>query len=166
MTPGKTAVQRLQNYLSKQKRNDAGYRFSCDLKGRKIQINVKEYDKFSFIVETLRIERSDGLQSGSDFLRKQADFLKSNLTYLLENIEVFEIDSLQSRAQLRSRITEENDSSLSYFEIMIEGRRRIALKRVVFDKQKKQRKNATFHLTNETLTRTIDDFVKAIELTQ
>jgi len=166
MTPGKTAVQRLQNYLSKQKSNDAGYRFSCDLKGRKIQINVKEYDKFSFIVETLRIERSDGLQSGSDFLRKQADFLKSNLTYLLENIEVFEIDSLQSRAQLRSRITEENDSSLSYFEIMIEGRRGIALKRVVFDKQKKKRKNATFHLTNETLTRTIDDFVKAIELTQ
>ncbi len=166
MTPGKTAVQRLQNYLSKQKSNDAGYRFSCDLKGRKIQINVKEYDKFSFIVETLRIERSDGLQSGSDFLRKQADFLKSNLTYLLENIEVFEIDPLQSRAQLRSRITEENDSSLSYFEIMIEGRRGIALKRVVFDKQKKQRKNTTFHLTNETLTRTIDDFVKAIELTQ
>jgi len=166
MTPGKTAVQRLQNYLSKQKSNDAGYRFSCDLKGRKIQINVKEYDKFSFIVETLRIERSDGLQSGSDFLRKQADFLKSNLTYLLENIEVFEIDSRQSRAQLRSHITEENDSSLSYFEIMIEGRRGIALKRVVFDKQKKQRKNATFHLTNETLTRTIDDFVKAIGLTQ
>jgi len=166
MTPGKTAVQRLQNYLSKQKSNDAGYRFSCDLKGRKIQINVKEYDKFSFIVETLRIERSDGLQSGSDFLRKQADFLKSNLTYLLENIEVFEIDSRQSRAQLRSHITEENDSSLSYFEIMIEGRRGIALKRVVFDKQKKQRKNATFHLTNETLTLTIDDFVKAIGLTQ
>jgi len=166
MTPGKTAVQRLQDYLSKQKSNDAGYQFSCDLKGRNIQINVKEFDKFSFIVESLRIERSDGLQSGSDFLRKQADFLKSNLTYLLDNIEVFEIDSLQSRAQLRSRIPEENDSSLSYFEIMIEGRRGIALNRVVFDKKKKQRKNTTFHLTNETLTRTIDDFVKVIELTQ
>ena len=165
MTPGKTAVQRLQDYLSKQKSNDAGYQFSCDLRGLKIQINVKEFDKFSFIVETLRIERSDNLQSGSD-LRKQADFLKSNLTYLLDNIEVFEIDSLQSRAQLRSRISEENNSSLSYFEIMIEGRRGVALERVVFDKQKKQRKNATFHLTNETLTRTIDDFVKAIELTQ
>jgi len=165
MTPGKTAVQRLQDYLSRQKSNDAGYQFSCDLRGLKIQINVKEFDKFSFIVETLRIERSDNLQSGSD-LRKQADFLKSNLTYLLDNIEVFEIDSLQSRAQLRSRISEENNSSLSYFEIMIEGRRGVALERVVFDKQKKQRKNATFHLTNETLTRTIDDFVKAIELTQ
>ena len=165
MTPGKAAVQRLQDYLSKQKSHDAGYQFSCDLKGLKIQINVKEFDKFSFIVETLRIERSDNLQSGSD-LRKQADFLKSNLTYLLDNIEVFEIDSLQSRAQLRSRISEENNSSLSYFEIMIEGRRGVALERVVFDKQKKQRKNATFHLTNETLTRTIDDFVKAIELTQ
>ena len=165
MTPGKTTVQRLQDYLCKQESNDAGYQFSCDLRGLKIQINVKEFDKFSFIVETLRIERSDNLQSGSD-LRKQADFLKSNLTYLLDNIEVFEIDSLQSKAQLRSRIPEENDSSLSYFEIMIEGRRGVALERVVFDKQKKQRKNATFHLTNETLTRTIDDFVKAIELTQ
>ncbi len=165
MTPGKTTVQRLQDYLSKQESSDAGYQFSCDLKGLKIQINVKEFDKFSFIVETLRIERSDDLQSGSDFLRKQADFLKSNLTYLLDNIEVCEIDSRQSRAQLRSRIPEENDSSLSYFEIMIEGRR-VALERVVFDKQKKQRKNTTFHLTNETLSRTIDDFVKAIELTQ
>ncbi|MCH6560569.1 hypothetical protein IH799_09470 [candidate division KSB1 bacterium] len=166
MTPGKTTIQLLKNYLGKQNSNDAGYQFSCDLKGLKIQINVKEFDKFSFIVETLRIERSDDLQSGSDFLRKQADFLKSNLTYLLDNIEVFEIDSLQSKAQLRSRIPEENDSSLSYFEIMIEGRRGVALERVVFDKQKKQRKNATFHLTHETLTRTIDDFVKAIELTQ
>ena len=67
MTPGKTAVQRLQDYLGKQKSNDSGYQFSCDLKGLKIQINVKEFDKFSFIVETLRIERSDDLQSSSDF---------------------------------------------------------------------------------------------------
>ncbi|MCH8872998.1 hypothetical protein IH824_09555, partial [candidate division KSB1 bacterium] len=54
MTPGKAAVQRLQDYLSKQKSHDAGYQFSCDLKGLKIQINVKEFDKFSFIMETLR----------------------------------------------------------------------------------------------------------------
>ena len=72
MTPGKAAVQRLQDYLSKQKSHDAGYQFSCDLKGLKIQINIKEFDKFSFIMETLRIERSDDLQSGSDFLSPQA----------------------------------------------------------------------------------------------
>jgi len=166
MTPGKTTVQRLQDYLCKQESNDAGYQFSCDLKGLKIQINVKEFDKFSFIVESLRVERSNDFESAPDVLRKQADFLKANLTYLLENLEVFEIDNLQSKAQLRSHIPEDDNSSLSYFEIMIEGRRGVALERVVFDKKKKQRKNATFHLTNETLTRTIDDFVKAIELAQ
>ncbi len=127
MTPGKTTVQRLQDYLSKQESNDAGYQFSCDLKEFKVQINIKEFDKFSFIVESLRVERSNDFESGPDVLRKQADFLKANLTYLLENLEVFEIDNLQSKAQLRSHIPEDDNSSLSYFEIMIEGRRAHAI---------------------------------------
>ncbi len=96
----------------------------------------------------------------------QADFLKTTLTYLLENLEVFEIDDLQSKAQLRSHVPQEDHTSLSYFEIMIEHRRIVSLARVAFDKKKKQRKTATFQLTRETLERTIDDFVRTIELAQ
>ena len=57
MTPGKTTIQLLKNYLGKQNSNDAGYQFSCDLKEFKIQVNLKEFDKFSLAVETLRVEQ-------------------------------------------------------------------------------------------------------------
>jgi len=166
MTPGKTTVQHLQDYLSRQESNNTGYQFKYDLKEFKIQINLKEFDKFSFIVESLRVEWSDNLQSGSDILRKQADFLKTNLTYLLENLEVFEIDSPHSKAQLRSHVPEEDNASLSYFEIMITKCRSITLERFIFDKNNKQRKPVSFHLSNKALERTIDDFVKTIELAQ
>ena len=166
MTPGKTTVQHLQDYLSRQASNDAGYQFNCDLKKFKIQINLKEFDKFSFIAKSLRVESSDNLQSGSDILRNQADFLKANLTYLLEILKVFEIDNPHSKAQLRSHVPEEDDASISYFEIMITKCRSITLERFIFDKNNKQRKLVSFHLSNKALERTIDDFVKTIELAQ
>jgi len=164
MTPGKTIGELLKNYLSKQSSNASGYQFSCDLKEFKIQINLKEFDKFSLVVETLLIERSNGFESSPDFLRKQADFLKTNLTYLLETFEVFEIDNLQSKAQLRSHVPDEDDASLSYFEIMIARGRSITLERLAFDKDRKQKKSVSFQLTNEILERTINDFFKTIEL--
>jgi len=164
MTPGKTTIQLLKNYLGKQNSNDAGYQFSCDLKEFKIQVNLKEFDKFSLAVETLRVEQSNDFESSPDFVRKQADFLKNNLTYLLEDFEVFEIDNLQSKAQLRSRVPDENDASLSYFEIMIADGRSITLERLAFDKDRKQKKSVSFQLTNEILERTINDFIKTIGL--
>jgi len=166
MTPGNTTVERLRAYLNKQKGGETSYEFSCELKEMQVQLRLKEFDKFSFIVKSVRVSRLDEGHPGTDSLRKQADFLKSNLTYLLENLEVFEIDALQSKAQLRSHIPRDDNTTLSYFEIIIEQQGRIALQRFAFDKQKKQRKSATFQLTDETLERTVNDFVKAIALVQ
>ena len=164
MIPGKTTLQLLTDYLSKQNSNDAGYQFSCELNGFRIQVKLKEFDKFSLMMEALQVERGSEIEAGPDFIRKQADFLKTNLTYLLENFEVFEIDKLQSKAQLRSHVPDEDDNLLSYFEIMIAGGRRITLERLVFDKDRKQKKPVSFQLTNETFERIIDDFFKTIEL--
>jgi len=164
MAPGKTTLQLLKNYLSKQNSNDADYQFSCELKEFRIQVNLNEFDKFSLVVETLQVEWINAFESCPDLVRKQADFLKNNLTYLLENFEVFEIDKLQSKAQLRSHVPDEDDTSLSYFEIIITGGRSITLARWVFDKDSKQKKPGNFQLTNEILEKIINDFVKTIEL--
>jgi len=66
--------------------------------------------------------------------------------------------------QISQSVPDEDDASLSYFEIMIASGRSITLERLAFDKDRKQKKSVSFQLTNEILERTINDFFKTIEL--
>lgn len=160
MTPGKTILQYLNDSCVKQEGKTKS--FSHKLEDLTFRLEVKDFDKFSFMIGTLQVERFRDVDSNA--LVEQTEFLKKHLTYLLENIETFELDEPNLKALLRSNIPHKDESSLSYFEIIIEGGKKISLERVVFHKEGKQRESVPFHVTTEVLERTIDDFVKALQI--
>jgi len=98
-----------------------------------------------------------------DDLKKRAEFLAKKVTYLLENFEVFEIDPVNLKIQLRSISAQDERVGLSYFEIIVQGNASISLARILFDKGKKQKQRIPFHLTNEVLEKLINDVVKTIQ---
>ena len=95
-----------------------------------------------------------------DDIKKRAKFLAKKVTYLHENFEVFEIDAVNLKIQLRSILAHER-AALSYFEIIMQGNGSVSLARTLFDKGKKQK--IPFHVTNEVLEKLINDVVETIQ---
>ena len=168
MILGKTIADQLRQYLLNQKgvseEKEGNYIYNRTIENLNFQLTVKDFDKFSFLMENLQIEMSKKSAKVSldlDDLKKRAEFLAKKVTYLLENFEVFEIDAVNLRIQLRSTSVQDERAALSYFEIIMQGNGSISLARILFDKGKKQR--IPFHLTNEVLEKLINDLVKIIQ---
>ena len=128
------------------------------------QLTVKDFDKFSFLLENLQIEiskESAEVPLDVDDLKKRAEFLAKKVTYLLENFEVLEIDAVNLKIQLRSISAQDERAALSYFEIIMQGNGSISLARILFAKGKKQR--IPFHLTNEVFEKLLTDVVETIQ---
>ncbi len=129
------------------------------------QLTVKDFDKSSFLLESLQIEiskESPEVPLDVDDLKKRAEFLAKKVTYLLENLEVFEIDAVNLKIQLRS-ISAHERVAVSYFEIIMQGSGSISLARILFAKGKKQKQRIPFHVTNEVLEKLINDVVETIQ---
>ncbi len=170
MILGKTIVYQLQQYLLNQKgvseEKEGNYIFNRNVENLNFQLTVKDFDKFSFLMENLQIEiskESAEVPLDVDDLKKRAEFLAKKVTYLLENLEVFEMDAVNLKIQLRSISTQDEQAALSYFEIIMQGNGSISLARILFDKGKKQKQRIPFHLTNEVLEKLINDVVKTIQ---
>ncbi|MFQ5674990.1 MAG: hypothetical protein ACE5G1_03765 [bacterium] len=168
MALAKLALKQLQSYCKKQHQSAQGksdkWVFDQAIDDFRIQVKVTDFDRFSFVMESLFVEKLTGEAGARTLIKKQAEFLKSKLTYLLENIEIFEIDEVNSKAQLRSDKPETEQTSLSYYEIVIDGGARITLHRVLFDKLKREKSSTQFHLTNEVIEKAMNDFVMALQM--
>ena len=170
MILGKTIVYQLQQCLLNQKgvseEKEGNYIFNRNVENLNFQLTVQDFDKFSFLLENLQIEiskESPEVPLDVDDLKKRAEFLAKKVTYLLENFEVFEIDPVNLKIQLRSISAQDERVGLSYFEIIVQGNASIPLARILFDKGKKQKQRIPFHLTNEVLEKLINDVVKTIQ---
>ncbi len=170
MILGKTIVDQLRQYLLNQKgvseEKEGNYIFNRTIENLNFQLTVKDFDKFSFLLESLQIEiskESAEVPLDVDDLKKRAEFLAKKVTYLLENFEVLEIDPVNLKSQLRSISAQDGRAALSYFEIIMQGNGSVSLARILFDKGKKQKQRIPFHLTDEVLEKLIDDLVKTIQ---
>ena len=167
MVLGKTIVYQLrQNLLNQKGVNEGNYIFNRTIENLNFKLTLKDFDKFSFLLENLQIEISKESAEVSldvDDLKKRAEFLATKMTYLLENFEVFEIDAVNLKIQLRSISTQDERAALSYFEIILHRNGSISLARILFDKGKKQMQIIPFHLTNEVFEKLISDVVETIQ---
>ena len=170
MILGKTIVYQLQQYLLNQKgvseEKGGNYIFNRNVENLNFQLTVQDFDKFSFLLERLQIEiskESAEVPLDVDDLKRRAEFLAKKVTYLLENLELFEIDAVNLKIQLRSTSPQDEQAALSYFEIIMQGNGSISLARILFDKGKKQKQRIPFHVTNEVLEKLINDVVETIQ---
>lgn len=161
----KKPIDLLQQSLTKQKESGKKNDFDFDesISGFEFQIRVADFDKYSFLIDDLRIRNvKNTTQLTLDDLKSQAQKLSTQITYLPEELKVVEIDQQNAKAQLLSKKPRTIQSARSYYEVILEKNRTVHLKRFQFDNDKKVRKQVPFQITQDILENLIHDLADAV----
>ncbi|MFQ5770368.1 MAG: hypothetical protein ACE5HX_07525 [bacterium] len=164
MNPGKSAIERMRQYLSKQqyvgKNKPENIIYEQEMNKMHLHVVIKDCDKFSFLLEGIQFkftDESQDLHLNWDSLKKYADNLIKKVTYLLEDLSIVEEDPVNSKLLIRSAASETEIPTPCYYEIIMTGNGTISLNRFKILKEQKQRVEVPFNLTNEVLEKLIND---------
>ncbi|MFQ5823815.1 MAG: hypothetical protein ACE5JB_07160 [bacterium] len=167
MKIGNKSIQRLQQFLVKENLDGEIDKYIFDEEFDKIHLHaeIADFDKFSYQIRNLElknIEKSPDYRLTADELKKRAEILVSTVTYLLENLALVEIDTVNSRVQIRSVSTHKGIDNMPYFEIIIDSQKSVYFGRFQQKDEQKQRSQIAFKITEEVLERLIDDLAELI----
>ncbi|MFQ5706039.1 MAG: hypothetical protein ACE5HO_01235 [bacterium] len=166
MKIGRTALEKLQNYLFEQKElgltgQNEDYVFNHLHHGINLRVEVKDFDKYSYLIDKIELtsENEAGQQATElSALKEQANYLAENIGYLLENLAIIEIDANNARIQLRSESPRREKSTVTYFEIILDALGTLVLQRYEIDNQgAKKRSRIPFNLTEEVFENLLND---------
>ncbi len=167
MNYGQSFIQQLLEFLVNEKpdaKENKQFKFDAVIDQIKVQINLSDFDKFSFVIDRIEICGLDGHRQTitADKLKQRGELIVSKLTYLLEAIQPVELDAHNLKLLLRSRSPENNQTTISYFEMLMEATGRVSLQRYRYDKGEETRTPVPFHLTKDVLIKLINDIVDVI----
>lgn len=93
---------------------------------------------------------------------QRAERIGRRLTYLLEPLELIETDPDSGRALLRSSPPQAEESTRTYYEVLVDPTGLVTLQRFRRTREPAPRASVACRLTKEALTRLIDDLVESI----
>jgi len=164
MTIGKNVLERLRDALEHQPSSEEGRRYFYNQvhQDLRVQIMVAEADRFSSMLDRVQISPAATDVPKLDFaaLSERAEQLVERLTYLVENLAIIEADSESQKIQIRSSEPRTEGERRSYFEIILDAGRNIALRR--FESENGLTRQVPFHVTDEVLQRLLDDLAVAV----
>jgi hypothetical protein len=132
--------------------------------GSAVTIATLQSDAMSCLALELSVRRP--APPGVD-MRQWAERIAERVTSLLEPLKVLEVDTQRGQALLRSAVGVRNqDSSLTYFEVILEGTtsadvRRYQTATQADDTASTRRIQVAFALTHEGLLKLVSDLVAA-----
>jgi hypothetical protein len=166
MNIGQTIVEQLQNFLLSEKdANLSPYIFNKSIDNYQIGINVIDFDKFTLLIQRIEFQSTKTQASASltaDQLKGLADNLVKRLTYLMEHFQFVELDATHLKLQLRSRVPEQGENYLAFYEILLDAYGKFTLLRYKHDKNIESRSTVPFHMTKEVFTRLVTDVAEII----
>lgn len=170
MNLGSRTIEKIQQFLMQEKQQiliGENHKSIFDEQFNEIHLHteISDFDKFSYLIwklELKNLKESIDINNITDILKKRAAFLAGNVKYLLEDLSVLEIDSINTKVQLRSVLPYKEGDMLSYFEILMDGHCKITVERFQQKKGENQREQIPFQLTEEVFERLINDMATSI----
>jgi hypothetical protein len=130
-----------------------------DRPGQSATIHAARQDTLSSLVNELFVVTGDVADCSAAELTERAAGLAQRITGLAEPLKVYEVDSGQRKALLRSATPTERGGRLSYFELVLSGRHGAHLHRYQVTKSGSPRVAASFPLTHDTIAKVIGEII-------
>lgn len=122
-----------------------------------IEMDVQQMDKLSVELTMLRVSPE---QAPKENLRDRATLLANRVTGLMEKLAAIEIDEARGEALLRSDTPAAQESSRTYYELLLQRTGVTTLNRYQGSMVKTGRKETGFTLTREALAKLIRDLAQ------
>jgi hypothetical protein len=120
-----------------------------------IDLHVSDWNRLGCLLEGLRLERRDDAQLSLDPTR-----IVERITYLEESLSIIETEIESGRAILRSSPPRISGGSTSFFEVDLNQRRGLSLRRYNYDRDLRERFPVAAPLSSATLERLISDLIQ------
>lgn len=166
MSLGKSLVAAIHETTGTEAKTSGGQLFERTLEGYNFEIGLRDFDKYTFLLDGLTIttrKTDSDAPLSAETLKARAQQLSQKVTYFLEDLKLLEVDAIKLQAQMRSESPSLEKTSVSYFEVMIQGNSKIALQRYQYDPETMTRQQVPFLVTNEVFERCINDFLDILQ---
>jgi hypothetical protein len=120
-----------------------------------IDLHLSDWNRLGCLLEGLTLERRGDAQLSLDPTR-----IVEQITYLEESLSIIETEIESGRAILRSSPPRINDCSTSFFEVDLDQRRGLILRRYTYDRDLGERFPVAAPLSSATLERLISDLIQ------
>ncbi len=120
-----------------------------------IDLHLSDWNRLGCLLEGLTLERPCGSALSLDPTR-----IVEEVTYLEESLAIIETEIESGRAILRSSPPRIDGSSTSFFEVDLNRRRGLSLRRYTYDRDLGQRFPIAAPLSRATLERLVSDLIR------
>jgi hypothetical protein len=144
---------------------DGGYLVKEQLDNIHLQVEIEDFDKFSYMVRSVSMTHSQTLAAPvKDVLLRQAGEIERQISYLLEGFRLVEVDEVNGTAQIRSITPYKKGDERLYYEVLLRGGNSLTFTRYRKQHPTGKRQIVPSHLTQEIFERLVDDLVAVIRL--
>jgi hypothetical protein len=144
---------------------DGGYLIQEQIDGLDLQIDIEDFDKFSYMVRSISMTHPQTPATPiKDVLLRQAGEIERQISYLLEGFRLVELDEVNGSAQARSIIPYQQDDQRLYYEVLLRHGNSLTFTRYRQPLQSGERQIVPSHLTQESFERLVDDLAAVMRL--
>lgn len=145
---------------------DGGHVIKEQMDGIDLQIEIEDFDKFSYMVKAIAMTRQQAPPSAplKDVLLRQSGEIEKRITYLLEGFRLVEIDEVNGSAQVRSLTPYKKGDERLYYEVLLRSGNNLTFTRYRKQHQTGEREIVPSHLTLEIFERLVDDLAAVVQL--
>lgn len=122
-------------------------------------LSAAQTDAFSVLLTEMSVTTDLAAPCPAAELTQRAVDIANRVTGLVEPLKVYEVDSVHSKALLRSATPTERGGKLFYFELTLSGKHSANLKRYQISKSAGAREGVAFALTHEAVAKVISEVV-------
>lgn len=127
--------------------------------GTSATLSAAQTDTFSVLLTEIIMTTGQPATCPAAELTQHAVEIAARVTGLVEPLKVYEVDSHQSKALLRSAMPTERGGKLYYYELTLTGKHLANLKRYHVGKSGGAREAVSFPLTHEAVAMVIGEVV-------
>jgi hypothetical protein len=146
---------------------NSGYLIKERMDGIDLQIEIEDFDKFSYMVKTISltcVQAPPSTTSLKELLLRQSAESERRISYLLESFHLVEVDEFNWLAQVRSVTPYRKNEDRLYYEVLLQHGNSVTFTRYRMQRQAEQREVIPSHLTQEIFERLVDDLAAVIQL--
>lgn len=125
--------------------------------GTTATLSAAQTDAFSVLLTELTVTTGQAQPCSAAELTERAVEIAHRVTGLVEPLKVYEVDSHQSKALLRSATPTERSGKLYFYELTLTGKHSAHLKRNQVESNR--RESVAFALTHEAIAKVIAEVV-------
>jgi hypothetical protein len=153
--------EQLDALASQQPGPDGGRPLCLDTNLGRLTLQLQQVDRLACALDRLALATNSPIGADTVHLKRIADDLSHRLAYLLEAIGPVELDHEACVVQLRSLPPSQDESGVSYFELLVRPTEIVLCRYSKSPGQPRRVIEAT--ITREVLGRLIDDILAAVQ---